>query len=90
MSQDFNISLIGELTFLLVLQIQESNDEIIISWTKYMQDILKRFNIKNSKDIDNDGESFNQMAGINMIESLLYLTTIRPNIIFNISFCARF
>ena len=41
-------------------------------------------------DIGKSGESFDQKAYRGMIGCLLYLTTTRPDIMFNIELCARF
>ena len=66
------MSLLGELTFILGLQIKKFSDGIFLSQTKYAIELLKRFNIDGSKsintpmststklDIDESGESFDK------------------------------
>ena len=51
MSHEFEMSLMGELTFFLVLQIKQLNDVIFLNQSKYTLELLKRFNMDNSKAI---------------------------------------
>ena len=102
MSQEFEMSLICELTFFFGLQIKKLSDETFVSQTKYALDLLKWFNVDNAKgintpmststklDINTNGECFDQKLYKGMICSLLYLTTTRPDIMFSIRLCARF
>jgi len=69
---------------------------------KYIRELLKRFGIDSLKSIEtpispstklvmDDGNSpIEEKTYRGMIGSLLYLTTSRPDIIFNVGFCARF
>jgi hypothetical protein len=43
MQNEFEMSLLGELSLFLVLQIRQSNQGIFISQTKYIKEMLKRF-----------------------------------------------
>jgi hypothetical protein len=43
MHNEFEMSLLGELSFFLGLQICQSNQGIFISQTKYIREMLKRF-----------------------------------------------
>ena len=72
MSLEFEMSLMGELTFFLGLQIKQLSNDIFISQTKYAVSLLKKFKMNNSKaidtpmststklEIDENGESFDQ------------------------------
>ena len=102
MSHEFEMSLMGELTFFLGLQIKQLSNGIFISQTKYAVSLLKKFKMNNSKaidtpmststklEIDESGESFDQKTYRGMIGSLLYLTATRPDIMFSVGLCARF
>jgi hypothetical protein len=46
MQNEFEMSLLGELSFFLGLQICQSNQGIFISQTKYIREMLKRFEWK--------------------------------------------
>ena len=52
MSLKFEMSLMGELTFFLGLQIKKLKDDIFIRQIKYALDLLKRFNMDSSKAIN--------------------------------------
>ena len=49
MQNDFEMSLIGELFLFLGLHIRQSNQGIFISQTKYIREMLKRFEMKDFK-----------------------------------------
>ena len=43
MQKEFEMSMLGELSFFLGLQISQSNKGIFISQTKYIKEMLKKF-----------------------------------------------
>jgi hypothetical protein len=51
MSWEFEMSMIGELSFFLSLQVKQTKDVTFICQTKYVNDLLKRFDMDNSKSI---------------------------------------
>jgi hypothetical protein len=82
-----------------VKQLQEGT---FISQTKYIQDILTKFGMKDAKpiktpmgtnghlDLDTGGKSVDKKVYRSMIGSLLYLCASRPNIMLSVCMCARF
>ncbi|CAL9106771.1 unnamed protein product [Musa textilis] len=102
MSHEFEMSLMGELTFFLRLQIKQLGNDIFLSQSKYILELLKRFNMDGSKaintpmststklDLDESRENFDQKTYRGMIGSLLYLSATRPDIMFSVGLCARF
>jgi hypothetical protein len=84
--------MMGELKYFLGFQIKQLQDDTFISQTKYIQDILKKFGMKDGKpiktpmetnghlDLDTGGKSVDQKVYQSMIESLLYLCVSRPDI----------
>ncbi|WVZ93392.1 hypothetical protein U9M48_039374 [Paspalum notatum var. saurae] len=89
MSREFEMSLMGpEGTF--------------VHQAKYTRDILKKFDIGDSKpmttpmstnmvlDVDKDREAVDQKEFRGMVGSLLYLTATRPDIQFAVCLCARY
>ncbi|WVZ81208.1 hypothetical protein U9M48_028617 [Paspalum notatum var. saurae] len=72
MSREFEISLMGELQFFLGLQIKQGLEGTFVHQAKYTRDILKKFNMGDSKpmttpmstntalDADEDGEAVDQ------------------------------
>ncbi|WVZ76462.1 hypothetical protein U9M48_024438 [Paspalum notatum var. saurae] len=102
MSREFKMSLMGELQFFLGLQIKQGLEGTFVHQAKYTRDILKKFNMGDSKpmttpmstntalDADEDGEAVDQKKFRGMIGSLLYLTATRPDIQFAVCLCARY
>jgi hypothetical protein len=85
MIQKFEMSMMGELKYFLGFKIKQLQEGTFISQTKYIQDILKKFGMKNAKpiktpmgtngylDLDTGGKSIDQKVYRSMIGSLLYL-----------------
>jgi hypothetical protein len=85
MIQKFEMSMMGELKYFLGFQIKQLQDGTLISQTKYIQDILKKFGMKDGKpiktpmgtnghlDLDTGGKSVDQKVYRSMIGSLIYL-----------------
>jgi hypothetical protein len=102
MHNEFEMSLLGELSFFLGLQICQSNQGIFISKTKYIIKMLKRFGTKDCKPIntpmqtscklskDYDSKSTDQRKYRSMIVSLHYVTTSRPDVMQAVGQVARF
>jgi hypothetical protein len=102
MAKEFEMSMIGELSFFLRLQIKQIKEGTFISQTKYIKDMLKKFGMEDAKGIttpmstsgslDNDKSSnmIDQKLYRSMIYSLLYVTALRPDVMFSVCICARF
>jgi len=102
MQGEFEMSLMGELTFFLGLQINQTRDGIFLSLSKYALELLKKFDMQDCNSIstpmasalsiDKD-ESSIKVYGKRyrgMIGSLLYVTASRPDIMFSVYMCARY
>ncbi|GJS42662.1 putative ribonuclease H-like domain-containing protein [Tanacetum coccineum] len=102
MHEKFHMSSMGELTFFLGLQVQQKKGGIFISQDKYVVKILKKFRfikvktastpIETQKPLlkDEDGEEVDVHMYRSMIGSLMYLTSLRPDIMFVVCACARY
>jgi hypothetical protein len=98
MIQKFEMSMMGELKYFLGFQIKQLQEGTFICQTKYIQDIIKKFGMKNTKpmgtnghlDLDTGGKSIDQKIYRSMIGSLLYLCASRPDIMLSVCMCARF
>ncbi|GKC40590.1 putative ribonuclease H-like domain-containing protein, partial [Tanacetum coccineum] len=96
------MSSMGELTFLLGLQVQQKEDGIFISQDKYGAEILKKFNYTDVKSAstpvdlekplvkDEDDDDVDVHIYRSMIRSLMYLIASRPYIMFAVCACAKF
>nr|GEV89753.1 hypothetical protein [Tanacetum cinerariifolium] len=101
MHDKFQMSVMGELTFFLSLQVLQKKDGIFLSQYKYVGNILKKFgysdvrlaNIPMDKENpwgkDRHGKDVELHLYRSMIGSLMYLTTSRPDIMFAVCACAR-
>ena len=96
------MSMIGELTFFLGLQIKQVKEGTFIHQGKYTNDVLKKFDMGEAKplstpmstatalDTEEEGEPVDQKEYQSIIGSLLYLTATRPDIHFAVCLCAHF
>ncbi|WVZ81110.1 LOW QUALITY PROTEIN: hypothetical protein U9M48_028526 [Paspalum notatum var. saurae] len=99
--KEFEMLMIGELTFFLGFQIKQLKEGTFIYQEKYTRDLLKRFKMDNCKPIetpmatnakleaDESGTKVDQTLYRSMIGSLLYLCASRPDIMFSVCLCAR-
>jgi hypothetical protein len=102
MIQKFEMSMMGEFKYFLGFQVKQLQEGTFISQTKYIQDILTKFGMKDAKpiktpmgtnghlDLDTGGKSVDQKVYRSIIGSLLYLCASRPDIMLSICMCARF
>ncbi|GJR49843.1 uncharacterized mitochondrial protein-like protein [Tanacetum coccineum] len=102
MHDKFQMSSMGELTFFLGLQVKQKEDRIFISQDKYVADILRKFSftyvrtastpMDTEKPLlkDSDGDDVDVHLYRSMIGSLMYLTSSRLDIMFEVCACARF
>eukprot|EP00253_Pinus_taeda_P028414 PITA_28414 len=51
MQKEFEMSLLGELTYFLGLQIQQKEEGIFLSQTKYLKQILKKYGMEDAKPV---------------------------------------
>jgi hypothetical protein len=86
METKFQMSMMGELSFLLGIKVKQTKQGTFVHQAKYMNDLMKKFNMAELKPVstpmssvaslgpDEDGEAVNQREYMSMIGSLLYLT----------------
>jgi hypothetical protein len=86
------MSMMGELTFFLGIQVKQMKQDTFIRQAKYMKDPMKKFTMAKLKpvstpmsttallDLDENGKATDQREYKSMIDSLLYLTVTRPDI----------
>jgi hypothetical protein len=102
MEKEFHLSMMGELTFFLGIQVKQMKQDIFVHQAKYTKDQMKKFNMvelepmstlistATTLDPDENREAIDQREYKSMIGSLLYLTTTRPDIQFIVCLCACF
>lgn len=102
MQKEFEMSIIGELSFFLGLQVIQSENGIFISQSKYVKKMLKKFGFDDCKlvttpltvgcKLSKDDESLKveQNKYRSMIGGLFYLTTSRLDIMQVVCLVVRF
>jgi hypothetical protein len=102
MTKEFEISMIGELSYFLGLQVKQLKNGTFVSQGKYIRDMLKKFEMQDAKpistpmsingnlDSDFDGKMVNQKEYRSLIGNLLYVTASRPDVMFSVCMCARY
>ena len=96
------MSMMGELKYFLGFQIKQLKEGTFLCQTKYIADMLKKFDMDGAKpiktpmstnghlDLNNEGKSVDQKVYRSMIGSLLYLCASRLDIMLSVCMCARF
>ena len=102
MQAEFEMSMIGELTHFLRLQIHQQDSGIFLSQSKYAKNLVKKFGLEFASSvralmspnvkltIDLLGKSVDPSLYRSIIGSLLYLTTSRLHISYSVRVCARY
>ena len=102
MQGEFEMSMIGELTHFIGLQIHQQDSSIFLSKSKYARNLVKKFGLESTSSVrtpmspnvkltvDLLGRSVDSSLYRSMIGSLLYLTTSRPDISYNVGVCVRY
>ncbi|GJR87584.1 hypothetical protein Tco_0211595 [Tanacetum coccineum] len=96
------MSMMGEMTFFLGLQVNQSPRGIFINQSNYVLEILKKYGmetcdpvgtpmeIKDKLDLDQNGSPVDATKYRSMIGALMYLTSSRPDIVHATCLCARY
>ncbi|GJZ96209.1 retrovirus-related pol polyprotein from transposon TNT 1-94 [Tanacetum coccineum] len=96
------MSMMGQISFFLGLQISQNPRGIFINQSKYANEILKKFDLHKSDPVDTpmvertkldedlSGTPVDQTKYRSMIGSLMYLTASRPDLVFVVCMCARY
>ncbi|GJQ93803.1 retrovirus-related pol polyprotein from transposon TNT 1-94 [Tanacetum coccineum] len=102
MSSKFQMSMIGQMSFFLGLQVSQNPRGIFINQSKFALEILKKFRMDSCDPVDTPmvdrlkldedplGIPVDQTRFRSMVGSLMYLTASRPDLVFAICMCARY
>nr|GEU99183.1 retrovirus-related Pol polyprotein from transposon TNT 1-94 [Tanacetum cinerariifolium] len=102
MKSGFKMSMIGEMTFFLGLQVNQSLCGIFTNQSNYVLEILKIYEmkscdpvgtpmeIKDKLDLDQNGTPVDATKYRSMIGALMSLTSSRPDIVHATCLCARY
>jgi hypothetical protein len=93
---------LGYMRYFLGIEAHKSKTSIFISQSKYAHEILKRFNMINSKasptpvikglklSKEDKGSKVDLILFKRLIRSLMYIATTRPDIMYGVSLISRF
>ncbi|KAL4038827.1 hypothetical protein IC575_002458 [Cucumis melo] len=102
LESEFEMSMVGELSCFLGLQIKQKSESIFISQEKYVKNIVKKFGLEQSRHKrtpaatqvkitkDTNGARADHKLYRSIIESLLHLTASRPDIAYAVGICVRY
>lgn len=102
MQKEFEMSMLGGLSFFPGRQITQSSKGIFISQAKYIKDMSKKFGMEDCKPVntpmitwcelskEDESKEVNQTLYRSMIGIMLYVTTSWPDIMQEVGLAARF
>nr|GEU42352.1 retrovirus-related Pol polyprotein from transposon TNT 1-94 [Tanacetum cinerariifolium] len=102
MTTNFKMSMMGQISFFLGLQISQSSRGIFINQSKHAYEIVKKYGLTDTDSVDThmienkklnedlQGKPVNTTCYHGMIGSLMYLIASRPDLIYVVCLCARY
>jgi hypothetical protein len=102
MMQVFEMTDLGKMKFFLGIEVSQQGDGIFICQKKYALEILKRFGMIESHEVnspivpgsklskDADGVAVDESFYKQIIGSLMYLTSTRPDLVYSVSLISRY
>ncbi|GJS99409.1 retrovirus-related pol polyprotein from transposon TNT 1-94 [Tanacetum coccineum] len=102
MTSKFKMSMMGQMSFFLGLQISQSPRGIFINQSKYASEIVKKYGLNTTDSVDTpmietkkldedlQGKPVDATLYRGMIGSLMYLTASRPDLNYVVCLCARY
>ena len=102
MKEEFEMTDMGLLRYFLGIEVEKNENGIFISQEKYVNEVLERFNMQESKAAitptvmelklsrENSSKDFDPSLYKSIVGSLMYLTATRPNIMHVVSLISRF
>ncbi|GKV31573.1 hypothetical protein SLEP1_g40251 [Rubroshorea leprosula] len=102
MSNEFEMTDIGLMSYYLGIEVKQMEEGIFISQENYAREVLKRFNMSNCKPVNTpvaggmklskfeEGGSVDATLFRSLVGSLRYLTCTRPDILFGVGLVSRY
>jgi hypothetical protein len=102
MRKEFKMTDLGLMEYFLGIEVTQNDKGIFICQSKYAKDVLKRFRMINSSPIsthvavgtklsrEQNEMDFDSTVFKKLVGSLMYLTAIRPDIMYGVSMISRF
>eukprot|EP00253_Pinus_taeda_P028724 PITA_28724 len=102
MKEEFEMTDMGFLRYFLGIEVEQNGNGIFISQVKYVNEVLERFNMQESKatitptvmglklNKEDSNKDFDPSLYKSIVGSLMYLTATRPDIMHAVSLISRF
>lgn len=102
MKKEFDMTDLGRMRYFLGIEVVQQNDGIFICQRKYAAEVIERFGMQNFNPVcnpmvpgqkigrDEGGVQADSTLYKQMVGSLMYLTTTRPDLMFVVSLISRF
>eukprot|EP00253_Pinus_taeda_P033015 PITA_33015 len=102
MKEEFEMTDMGLLRYFLGIEVDQNENGILISQVRYVNEVLGRFNMQECKAMitpmvmglklskEDNSKDFDPSLYKSIVGSLMYLTAIRPDIMFAVSLISRF
>lgn len=102
LEEEFEMTNFGEMKYFLGIEIEHRSNGIFVSQHKYATDILRMFKMMDCKPVDTPiaantklskdygDQPANEKNYRNLVGSLLYLTSTRPDLMYAASLLSRF
>lgn len=102
MMEVFEMTDLGDMTYFLGMEIQQTQQGIFIGQQKYAKEVLKKFNMEDCKSMSTplaQNDKFNKEDGAEKVDEglyrsiigcLMYLTATRPDIMYSVSLLSRY
>eukprot|EP00253_Pinus_taeda_P005723 PITA_05723 len=102
MKEEFEMTDMGLLKYFLGIDVDQNENGIFISQAKYVNEVLERFNMQDSKETitptvmglklskEDSSKDFDPSVYKSIVGSLMYLTATGPDIMFFVSLISRF
>nr|GEU78779.1 retrovirus-related Pol polyprotein from transposon TNT 1-94 [Tanacetum cinerariifolium] len=102
MCSKFKMSMMGKISFFLRLQISQSPRGIFLSQSKYTLESIKKYEMESCNPMDTpmvkksklyedkQGKAVDPTHYHGMVDTLMYLTSSRPDLVYAVCMCARY
>lgn len=102
MMKEYEMTDLGLMKYFLGIQVRQSKGEIFMSQEKYLDEVLRNFQMSNCKSIstplatneklqlDDGAAKVDAKIYRSLVGSLIYLTNTRPDIVYSVSLISRF
>lgn len=102
MKEEFDMTDLGEMKYFLGVEVVQPQEGIFITQKRYAEELLRKFNLQESNPVKNpivpgtelskqgEGAAADEYTYRQLIGSLRYITTTRPDLMYSVSLLSRY